>query len=340
MSYEITLITSDDKQINFSCLPTQSVQEAAESSGFFLPAMCQAGSCGSCVAVCRSGDYTLESYSRFLLPDNPAEGGHVLLCRLYPKSDLTLQTPYVVDKICNQKAIARDAEVVSIEKIAERTTRLVLQLQPDDQHSLSFEFEPGQYVELEIPELELKRAYSLANAPNWDGSLEFLIRTQPQGRFAHYLEQATVGQRLKVHGPAGDFCVRQQGLNPRCFVAGGTGLAPFLSTLRQMAEWGTDHPTTLFLGVTNEQELFCQQELAELVAAIPQLSVEICVWQASDAWQGFVGTPVDALRLYLNNTSNLSPDIYLCGPPMLVESAIAVAHEAGIKDDQIFCERF
>jgi NAD(P)H-flavin reductase len=109
--------------------------------------------------------------------------------------------------------------------------------------------------------------------------------------------------------------------------------------LRRMAEWGEDHPTTVFLGVNNEQEIFCQQELAELTAALPQLKVELCVWQASDNWQGFVGTPADALRLHLAEAA-LLPDIFLCGPPLLVEAATEIAHRAGIAEERIFCERF
>ncbi len=339
MNYEITLITRDGQQINFPCLATQNVQEAAEAAEFFPPGLCKAGSCGSCIAVCQTGQYHLESYSPSLLPENAAVQGDILLCRTYPDSDLTIIAPYARDQIRSTPHIVRQADIVRIEKIAERTVRLVLQLLPDDQAGIAFEFEPGQFVDLEIPPLSIRRAYSIANTTNWLGELEFLIRLQPQGQFSGYLQRAKVGERLQVHGPSGTFGIGQQSLNPRCFIAGGTGLAPFLSILRRMAEWGEDHPTTLFLGVNNEQEIFCEQELSALAQAIPQLTVHICVWQPSDAWQGLVGTPTEALRVHLQNVTVL-PDIFLCGPPILISSATDVAKQAGIPADRIICESF
>jgi ferredoxin-NADP reductase/ferredoxin len=341
MSYAITLTTHDNQQIDFTCEPEQTVQEAAEEAGFFLPALCKVGSCGSCLGRCTEGDYHLDRYSPSLLPENAREHGDILVCRTHPHSDLHITAPYNASQIQSAENALRDAEIISVELIAERTTRLVLQLLPDSEHSIAFEFEPGQFVELEVPELDLKRAYSIANTPNWAGRLDFLIRLQPLGQFSTYLQEtAKAGQRIQVSAASGTFGVQEQSLAPRCFVAGGTGLAPFLSILQRMADWGEDHPTQLFLGVNNEQEIFCQDELAALEQAIPQLNIEICVWKPSATWTGFCGTPADALRAYLANAEVL-PDVFLCGPPLLVEAATRIAVvDAGINPERIFCERF
>ncbi|NOQ36928.1 MAG: 2Fe-2S iron-sulfur cluster binding domain-containing protein [Methylococcaceae bacterium] len=340
MSYSITLSTLDDQKIQFNCDAEQSVQDAAEAVGFFPPAICKMGGCGSCLAVCDSGDYQLKSYSQGMLPDNAEEMGDILLCRTYPKSDLIIHAPYNADKIQSRQPLAREAEVVKAEILAERTVRLVLQLLPDEEQGLAFEFEPGQFVELEVPSLDLKRAYSLSNTPNWDGQLEFLIRLQNSGLFSNYLKnKVKIGDAIKVHGPSGTFGIQGQSLNPRCFIAGGTGLAPFLSMLRRMAEWGEDHPTQLFLGVNNEQEVFCRQELEELQQALPQLHVNFCVWKPSEDWIDFSGTPADALAIYLKQIDIL-PDIYLCGPPLLVEATTQIALQNGISPERIHCERF
>jgi ferredoxin-NADP reductase len=188
--------------------------------------------------------------------------------------------------------------------------------------------------------LDLKRAYSIANTPNWEGRLEFLIRLQEQGQFSTYLQtQAKVGQILKVHGPSGTFTLQSQRLNPRCFVAGGTGLAPFLSMIRRMSEWDEHHPTQLFIGVNSEAEIFCRETLAEIQQTLPQLNVTLCVWKATETWEGFKGTPVDALADYLAKT-DIPPDLYLCGPPKLVEATVKIAQENGINSEYIYCERF
>jgi ferredoxin-NADP reductase len=223
--------------------------------------------------------------------------------------------------------------------VGENTLRLELHLTPNEDGSLA-EFEPGQFMELEVPGQDIKRAYSLSNIGNWEGRLEFLIRLQPGGLFSTWLrEQAAVGQTLIVHGPKGAFGLSESGLRPRWFVAGGTGLAPMLSMLRRMAEFQEPHPARLYFGANRAEELFCQAELQALQAELPQLQVIYCVWKAEANWQGFCGTPVDALAQDLADASVL-PDIYLCGPPALIDAAEAAAGAKGVPDKQVFSERF
>jgi len=69
------------------------------------------------------------------------------------------------------------------------------------------------------------------------------------------------------------------------------------------------------------------------------LAVTLCVWQPSPNWNGFSGTPADALQQYLlNHPSNY--DLYLCGPPLLVNAATQIAIGHGIPMERIFSEKF
>ena len=339
MSHKITLSTRDDQQFEFYCEDQQNIQDAAEVAKLYPPFGCKSGACGACLGTCKTGDYQLESYSPDVLSEDAAAKGDILLCRTLPQSDLHITLPYDSDSIQHTLSKPRDAEIISIDKIAERTLKLILQLQEDPELGLAFEFEAGQFVELEIPGLDLMRAYSLANIANWEGRLEFLIRLQPNGKFSEFLQNNAVGQHILVHAPSGAFVLNKQSLNPRCFIAGGTGLSPFLSILRRMAEWAEDHPTHLFLGVNNEAEILCEEELKSLQQNLPQLTLEICVWKPEGNWQGFVGTPVDAFKAYLQK-NGAACDVYLCGPPILVEASTDAALEAGIDKQHIYSERF
>lgn len=339
MSHKISLSTRDNQQFEFYCEDKQNVQDAAEAASLYPPFGCKSGACGACLGTCKTGDYQLDSYSEDVLSADAAAKGDILLCRTIPKTDLQISLPYDAESIPHTLTKPRDAEIISIDKIAERTLKVVLQLQDDPEVGLAFEFEPGQFVELEIPSLNLMRAYSLSNTANWEGHLEFLIRLQPNGKFSEFLQNTAVGQHLLVHAPSGAFVINKQSLNPRCFIAGGTGLAPFLSILMRMAEWAEDHPTHLFLGVNNEAEILCQEELTNLQQRLPQLTVEICVWKPEDNWSGFIGTPVDAFKSYLDK-NGAATDVYLCGPPILVEASTNVALEAGVDKEHIYSERF
>ncbi len=339
MSYKITLSTRDKQQFEFTCTAEQTVQEAAEAASLYPPFSCKSGICGACLATCKTGKYSLASYSDEVLSAEAVAQGDILLCRTIPKTDLHISVPYTADNIPQHIHKPRTAQIIALDNIAERTVKLVLQLEADSELGLAFDFEPGQFVELEVPGTKLMRAYSLANTPNWDGRLEFLIRLQEQGQFSAFLQQAVIGQSLLVHAPSGAFVLNKQSANPRCFIAGGTGLSPFLAMLQRAAEWGEDHPTQLFLGVNTEAEIMCQAELAALQQSLSHLAVQICVWKPVTDWSGFIGTPVDALRNYLQQ-HNSTQDIYLCGPPRLVAGASEIALDAGIDKARIYSERF
>lgn len=343
--FNVELETQDGQILNVPCTPQQTLLDAAEQAQLRLAAQCRQGSCGACHALVRLGDYVLGEHNPAALPVG-AEGQHgILLCCTTPSSDLRVSLPYDSSRIAHGRLPVRDAEVTELERDGECTVRLTLRLLPDENGDGAMaEFEPGQFAELEVPELELKRAYSLANTSNWESRLEFMIRLQPQGRFSTWLrDQAQVGTRLKVHGPQGAFGLKQNGLRPRWFVAGGTGLAPLLSMLRRMAEFQEPHPVRLYLGVTRPAELFGQAALDALQAELPALQVVQCVWQAAPDWTGFSGSVVDALRQDLAALSEQSgqwPDIYLCGPPGLIDATEAVARELGVPAEQVLSERY
>lgn len=339
VEHRITLVTRDGREVTFECDAATDVISAAERAAVLLPSLCRDGGCGACLGHCAAGEYQLGACNEAVLSPAQAARRDVLLCRTYPQSDLWISAPYDAAHIGFGSHTARQASIVVLETVAERTLRLVLNWL-EDGGGKAVEFEPGQCMELEIPDSDIRRAYSLANTGNWRGEMEFLIRLQPQGRFSEYLStQAAVGQVLNVYGPNGAFGLQAGSFDPAVFVAGGTGLTPFLSILRRMAEWGEDRLIHLLFGVNREAELFYLDELQRLQQAIPSLVVTLCVWQPQADWVGFSGTPADALRQCLADLPGPC-DVYLCGPPALVAAATDIASAHGVDEQRLFAERF
>lgn len=339
-TYAIELTTRDGEQFRFECGEDKSLLEAAADARIVLPSQCGQGSCGACYAEVKQGEFMLGKHSEAALSADAEANGGTLLCCTFPRGDLQIALPCDRDRVLLGEIPVRNASISALDVVGDNTVRLVLQLEPDADGGCAAQFEPGQFMELEVPGLGIKRAYSLANTGNWDGCLEFLIRLQPGGLFSMWLKnQAALGQTLIVHGPNGAFGLSENGLRPRWFVAGGTGLAPMLSMLRRMAEFQEPQPARLYFGVNRSEELFCLDELAALQAELPQLDVTYCVWKSDDSWQGFCGTPVDALKKDLADAA-VSPDIYLCGPPALINAAEAAALAHGVPETQVFSERF
>ena len=336
--HTVHLSTRDGQSISFSCGEDENLIEAAKKSDITLPSTCLSGACGTCSGICSKGDYEMGEYTPEALRPEHAEEGGILMCCTHPKSDIDVKISSDLAHITAGPVPELACEVTALEDLGGQVVLLVLKALDG-----AATFEPGQFMELTIPGTTTSRAYSLSNAPNWDGTLEFLIRLQPAGKFSTWLKDvAKVGDTIQTRGPQGSFVLQSGTLNPRRFIAGGTGLAPMLSMLRQMAAFGETNDAHLCLGVNTEEELFGQAQIDELKALLPNLRIDICVWKATDDWTGFSGTPVDVLNRDLDGdmAKGMAPEIYLCGPPGLVDATKQAAQDKGVALSSIFSEKF
>jgi NAD(P)H-flavin reductase/ferredoxin len=334
--HTVRLTTSDQVTLTIDVPDGTSVVDAAAAVGYVLPAQCRAGTCGSCHAAA-TGDYRLGAHSTAALPDAAAATGQTLLCATYPTGPLQVTTPYTRSRILDGRPGRpgrREGVVTDIVQVAAQMVWVKIALDPDGKTGAGYQFDPGQFVEVEVPGDERRRAYSLVNTGNWDGTAELLVKLHPDGYFSGYLtdllDRWPATARLVLHGPTGAFGLRESGRRPRWFVAGGTGLAPVLSLLRRMAEWGEPHPVRLFLGVPTPADLPRLPVLADLAATLPSLRLTTCVEHPDDSWTGAVGNPLAALRQAVTEHTGTAPDIYVSGPPGLVDAVETIASEAGL----------
>lgn len=337
--HKVELLTRDGVRYRFEAEPEDLLIDAAAKAGIYPPAGCRSGSCGACHVQCVEGRVDMQGYAEAALcAEERAEGG-ILLCRAHARGDLQLHAPFGSDCVSSMPVPRRYARLTGLEPAGARTVWLSLQYEDDPQWGSGADFIPGQFVELTVPGTEVSRAYSIANTPNWDGHLEFYVRLQPAGVFSAYLqERARLGDRLAVRGPQGCMTIDEKSLAPRWFVAGGTGIAPMLSMLGHMAALGDARACRLIFGANCEDELFAQERIARIQESLATLHTTVCLWKPARAWDGFTGTPADALAQSLPGARPL-PDIYVCGPAPLVDAVIHQARCTGIHSDRVFSER-
>jgi len=122
----------------------------------------------------------------------------------------------------------------------------------------SLRFESGQFVMigLEVDGRPLLRAYSIASA-NYDEHLEFFSIKVPNGPLTSRLQHLKVGDDLLVgKKPTGSLLVDD--LKPGknlYYLSTGTGLAPFLSLIRDPSVYEKFEKVVLFHGVRTVSEL-------------------------------------------------------------------------------------
>lgn len=357
-TYDVTLVTADGEEATIFCRADATVFERAEEVGILLKASCESGGCGACSAVLLSGRVEMGGHDPNVL-QVPEDQGGILLCRSFPRENCRIELPYEHSEVVVGPPVRHEAEITGLDRVADGVMRLRLTLRPGEDGSSSADFESGQFVRIvvpgpvpggegEVPDnspgREMRRSYSPANVSNWDGQLEFYIRLLPGGAMSDYLAQrAKVGDVLTVSNADGEFLLAENGLRPRWFLAGGTGLSPLLSMLRKMAEWGEAQPARLFFGVTRHGEVFAQDEIAAVADALPDFHAQTVVWNADPAWDGTVGNPVELAVAEIATVAAESgemPDVYLCGPPPMMDAAVAALTAAGVPADQIHLERF
>jgi len=122
-------------------------------------------------------------------------------------------------------------------------------------------------------------------------------------------------------------------------VAGGTGLAPMLSMLGQLAaSGGAAPPIHLLYGVNRRSEVFGIERLEEYRRALEDFRYEVAVAFPDSDWTGSRGFVTDLLREDLLPPAGL--DAYVCGPPPMIEAASSWLAGHGLPPEDIHCEKF
>ena len=318
----------------------QTILRAASEQGIMLMHGCKEGQCASCKSFILDGDdVDHDRYSTFALPDYEKEEGFTLLCRAHAYEDLTIELlNYDEEMIRSGLPIQRAvAEVAAIDAVTHDLRRLVIRLlEPAE-----LKFFPGQYLDFAVPGTEHTRSFSMANTSCRDGLLEFVIRIYPGGLFSGLLDnELKPGDRLDVTGPFGVFTLRDNQNAELIFVGGGAGMAPILSLLRSMAERGIERRATFFYGARTRRDLCFLDEIDELANKLPGFRFIPALSEPDGAqpWDGEVGLITDVVKRTMSDLTGW--DAYVCGPPPMVEAAMATLSGLGVAEGHVYYDKF
>ncbi len=321
--------------IEFEVDEDETVLRGAFRQGLMLMHGCKEGQCAACKSFLLDGEVDLDKYSTFALNDFEKEEGWTLLCRAHAESDL------VVELINYDEEVLRDGialqpklmRVETLEPLTHDIHRLVLS-------GAKLEYKPGQYVDIKIPDSDEVRSFSMANLPG--DEIELMIKVYPDGKFSSLLAGDGIqeGQELEVTGPYGVFTLRDKSERPLLFIGGGAGMAPILALLRSMAEKGSERPAVYYYGARGPSDLFHLDELAELERQLPNFRFVPALSHCEDDadWDGERGLITDVVSRLEEELGEV--DAYLCGPPPMVDAAIAMLDPNGVPESRVYYDKF
>ncbi len=209
-----------------------------------------------------------------------------------------------------------------------------------------FDFEPGQWINLVLPLLsgEVRRAYSIASAPEGSNRFELAVTLVENGPGSRYLHNITEGSVITAIGPHGLFTRAADDPHPALFVGTGTGVTPLRSMLRAALASGSNAPLWLLFGARYEQDILYRDELAELEARHSQLRHLITLSRPGQTWSGssgYVQTHVPALLRELEMATGASPHVFVCGLERMVKSVRELCRgELGVDRKRVHTERY
>jgi benzoate/toluate 1,2-dioxygenase reductase subunit len=328
MSHTIALNFEDGVTRFVQTRSYETVAEAAYRVGINIPLDCSNGACGTCKCRVEAGAFDPGNYIEDALSADEAAQGLALACQIVPESDMAIAVA-ASSAACKTKAQQFRTALLSVARLSETAMTFVIEAPAD------FSFLPGQYVNIHVPGTTAQRSYSFASAPGAP-ELTFLVRDIASGLMSTWLRNATPDVVLEVSGPAGAFYLRDIN-RPALFLAGGTGLAPFLSMLGRLAETGVPHPVHMVYGVTNDADLVAVEALEAYAARLDGFTFTTCVaTPASDhPHKGYV---TDHLAPDALNGGNV--DIYLCGPPAMVDAVGQWLRQQGVTPANFYYEKF
>ncbi|WP_269619619.1 NADH:ubiquinone reductase (Na(+)-transporting) subunit F [Zhongshania sp. BJYM1] len=315
----------------------QTILDATLRAGIYLPHACCHGLCATCKVNIVEGDILHGDASPFALMDFERDEGKALACCATLESDITIEAD--IDEEPDAESIPVKDFYGTVSRIEDLTPTIKgLWIKLDE----AIHFQAGQYINLNIPELNISRPFSLANSPSSSDEIELNIRIVPGGEGTRYLhENLKLGDSISFSGPYGRFFVRKSANKPLVFMAGGSGLSSPLSMILDLLNQHADIPITLVYGQRNRKELYYHEFFLEMVEKYPNFSYVPALSDPheDDDWTGFRGFVHDAAKSYFNSDFR-EHHAYLCGPPLMIDACITTLIQGRLFEKDIFIEKF
>jgi len=200
-------------------------------------------------------------------------------------------------------------------------------------------FEAGQFISIIVPGAgphgrDLRRAYSIASSPQGQ-AVELCVKLVEGGPGTNFLYQLRPGNHFRGMAPYGDFVYEPRSGRHVCFIATGTGIAPFRSMI--LSDHFKKNPplsTACLLGVSEEAEVLYDTEMQ----AQANLRWVPCVSRPKGEWKGFRGRVTDYLRSLGSDYPWLETDFYLCGGGAMIDEVKQILGGFGVTKDSIHQE--
>lgn len=299
----------------------------------FIPSACGGkATCGHCKVVVNEGGGDLLATEESFMSNEEKKSNVRLACQCKVKEDLKISLPEELLSVQEFKT-----EVEEIIPLTHDIRQVKFKLiEPE-----TIDFKPGQYAQIEVPGLEIQRAYSIASNPKDTEFLELIIRQVPGGKATTFVHKALeTGDNIRVLGPFGHFYLDEESDRDIVCIAGGSGKAPIRSILYHLRDNGMTRKVKYFFGARSKKDLYYTEEFQQLSKEFPNFQYYPALSEPlpEDNWSGDVGLITNVVDKHCKKLEE--DEAYLCGSPGMIDACFAVLEKNGMPSERIYCDKF
>jgi ferredoxin-NADP reductase len=209
-----------------------------------------------------------------------------------------------------------------------------------------FIYKPGQHMDIKLvnpPETDSegdKRTFSFVSSPD-EPQLQIATRMRDTV-FKRVLKSSPLNTPVELDGPFGSLLLHNDASKPAVFLAGGIGITPFMSILRNAARQKLPHKLFLFYSNRRPEDAAFLDELQKLQAEDPNykfVGTMTEMEKSVKSWDGERGyVTAEMIKKYVGELS--TPIYYIAGPQVMVAAMRKILNDAGLNDDNIRTEEF
>jgi CDP-4-dehydro-6-deoxyglucose reductase/ferredoxin-NAD(P)+ reductase (naphthalene dioxygenase ferredoxin-specific) len=323
-----------NRKVTVDCPTSKTILDAALDAELDYPFGCQSGSCGACKSRLASGTAEMSDYSELALSEDERNGGLILACRSYPKTDCTVM--FLEDSEAHRHPLRTlSGRVNAIERMTHDILLVRIGFDPNE---APLAFSAGQFASLTFAGAPA-RDYSMANQPG-NATLTFHIRLVPNGVVSTLVHRADIlGQPVTVKGPYGVSYLRHDHATPILAAAGGSGLAPIASIVETALQLGMKQRIMLYFGARAERDLYYVDHFETLARTYPNLQyIPVLSNVTSGETPRRTGFLADAIRQ--DHADLKGWKTYIAGPPPMVDTVTQVVQALGVRTNDCHTDPF
>ena len=218
----------------------------------------------------------------------------------------------------------------------------------------------GQYYYFTLPQMKYPdprgatRHFTISSSPTEGGVIRITTRIRQESGFKKTLDELPIGAEIEGEGPNGTFFLDESTTSSNVFIAGGIGITPFRSIIKNQIDKqslpsdGKNLQTPIHLIYSNStpEEITFRSELEEWPKTHPFLKVDMTISHPEEAkspWTGITGRVDEPLirKLVENWKLEIGNCVFwVCGPPAMSDAMTEVLGKMGVRADKLRIEKF